>query len=112
MRLALGNEPNARQVTIMVEQQVQLDRPLGAAKLRPVKQAYAQIHDGGVQAQQLVLETKTPAPRNLPLVIAPVLLGSGEHLLNGIDMRALGYECVKHVAGTRAAAHVILRKRL
>jgi hypothetical protein len=26
-------------------------------------------------------------------------------------MRALGYECVKHVAGGRAAAHVILRKR-
>ena len=48
----------------------------------------------------------------LHLAIAPVLLGAGEHLLNGIDMRALGYECVKHIAGTRAAAHVILRKRL
>jgi len=47
----------------------------------------------------------------LHLVIAPVLLGSGEHLLNGIDMRALGYECVEHVAGGRAAAHIILRKR-
>ena len=47
----------------------------------------------------------------LHLVISPVLLGTGEHLLNGIDVRALGYECVKHVAGARAAAHVILRKR-
>ena len=47
----------------------------------------------------------------LNLVIAPVLLGAGEHLLNGIDMRALGYECVEHVAGARAAAHVRLRKR-
>jgi dihydrofolate reductase len=47
----------------------------------------------------------------LHLVISPVLLGSGEHLLNGIDMRALGYECVEHVAGGRAAAHIILRKR-
>jgi len=46
----------------------------------------------------------------LHLAIAPVLLGTGEHLLNGIDIRALGYECVEHVAGTRAAAHVILRK--
>jgi len=46
----------------------------------------------------------------LHLVISPVLLGSGEHLLNGIDLRALGYECVQHVAGARAAAHVILRK--
>jgi hypothetical protein len=26
-------------------------------------------------------------------------------------MRALGYECVEHVAGGRAAAHVTLRKR-
>jgi dihydrofolate reductase len=47
----------------------------------------------------------------LHLVIAPVLLGTGEHLLGGIDMRSLGYECVKHVAGARAAAHVFLQKR-
>lgn len=47
----------------------------------------------------------------LHLAISPVLLGSGEHLLYGIDLRALGYECVKHAAGTRAAAHVVLRKR-
>jgi dihydrofolate reductase len=46
----------------------------------------------------------------LHLAIRPVLLGSGEHLLNGIDMRALGYESVKHVAGERAM-HVFLRKR-
>ncbi len=47
----------------------------------------------------------------LHLAISPVLLGSGEHLLAGIDLRALGYECVKHVAGARAAAHVFLRMR-
>ena len=47
----------------------------------------------------------------LHLVLSPVLLGSGEHLFTGIDMRALGYECVKHVPGSRAAAHVFLRKR-
>ena len=46
----------------------------------------------------------------LHLALRPVLLGSGEHLLNDIDMRALGYECVKHVAGERAL-HVFLRKR-
>ena len=44
------------------------------------------------------------------LAIRPVLLGAGEHLLSGIDMRALGYECAKHVAGERAL-HVFLRKR-
>ena len=46
----------------------------------------------------------------LHLAIRPVLLGSGEHLLNDIDMHALGYKCAKYVAGERAA-HVFLRKR-
>lgn len=45
----------------------------------------------------------------LHLAISPVLLGSGEHLLNGIDLSALGYECAKYVAGKRAA-HVFLRR--
>jgi dihydrofolate reductase len=47
----------------------------------------------------------------LHLVIAPVLLGVGENLLQGINLRKLGYECAKHMPSTRAAAHVILRKR-
>ena len=46
----------------------------------------------------------------LHLAIRPVLLGSGEHLLGGIDTRTLGYECTKYVAGERAT-HVFLRKR-
>jgi dihydrofolate reductase len=44
------------------------------------------------------------------LALRPVLLGTGEHLFNDIDMRVLGYECVKYVAGERAA-HMFLRKR-
>jgi dihydrofolate reductase len=47
----------------------------------------------------------------LHLAIRPVLLGSGEHLLGGIDTHALGYECVNYVAGERAA-HVFLGKRV
>jgi dihydrofolate reductase len=46
----------------------------------------------------------------LHLAVRPVLLGSGEHLLHGIDARALGYECAQSVAGERAT-HVFLRKR-
>ncbi|HEY2323772.1 MAG TPA: dihydrofolate reductase family protein [Thermoanaerobaculia bacterium] len=46
----------------------------------------------------------------LHLVLSPVLLGRGEHLMQGLDLRALGYECAKHVAGSRAVAHVFLRK--
>ena len=47
----------------------------------------------------------------LQLTIAPVLLGAGEPLLANMDLRALGYECVKHLPGVRAAAHIVLRKR-
>ena len=47
----------------------------------------------------------------LHLAIAPVLLGRGENLFAGIDLRALGYECAAHIPGVRAAAHVIIRKR-
>jgi dihydrofolate reductase len=47
----------------------------------------------------------------LHLAISPVLLGNGEHLLHGLDLPALGYECAQHVPGKRAAAHVMLRKR-
>jgi dihydrofolate reductase len=48
---------------------------------------------------------------DLHLVIAPVLLGRGEHLLGGFDLRALGYECAGSVPGKNAATHVFLRKR-
>jgi dihydrofolate reductase len=47
----------------------------------------------------------------LHLVLSPVLLGKGEHLFEGIDMRALGYECVQHTPGERAVAHIVLRKK-
>jgi dihydrofolate reductase len=43
------------------------------------------------------------------LAISPVLLGSGEKLLDGIDLLALGFECTKHVT-TPAAMHVVLSK--
>jgi dihydrofolate reductase len=44
------------------------------------------------------------------LAISPTLLGSGEHLLIGIDAPALGYQCVEHVP-TANAMHVVLAKR-
>jgi dihydrofolate reductase len=46
----------------------------------------------------------------LHLAVRPVLLGTGEHLFGGIDASALGYECVKSVAGERAT-HVFLSRR-
>ncbi|HYI88473.1 MAG TPA: dihydrofolate reductase family protein [Beijerinckiaceae bacterium] len=43
------------------------------------------------------------------LAIAPVLLGSGEHLLAGIDAPNLGYRCTEHVPSP-SVTHVVLTK--
>lgn len=43
------------------------------------------------------------------LAIAPILLGSGEHLFAGIDTPALGYRCAKHVT-TPNATHIVLTR--
>jgi len=43
------------------------------------------------------------------LAISPVLLGSGEHLLAGIDLLRLGFSRVEHVA-TPGATHVVLKR--
>ncbi len=41
--------------------------------------------------------------------IAPILLGSGEHLFAGIDLPKLGYRCAEHVP-TGNVTHVVLTK--
>ena len=46
----------------------------------------------------------------LHMAISPILLGSGEHLLAGVDTLALGYTCSQHV-NTPKATHVVLTKR-
>lgn len=46
----------------------------------------------------------------LHLAIAPVLLGAGEPLFQGLDLRALGYACVQFVASEKAT-HVVLRRQ-
>jgi hypothetical protein len=44
------------------------------------------------------------------VAIAPILLGSGEHLLAGIDASELGYQVAEHIP-TAGATHVVLTKR-
>jgi dihydrofolate reductase len=44
------------------------------------------------------------------LAIRPVLVGRGESLFAGVDLRALGYEIDRTVAGERAT-HVFIRRR-
>jgi dihydrofolate reductase len=43
------------------------------------------------------------------LAVTPILLGSGEHLLGGLDLPALGYKVAKCVPGERAVHYVISR---
>jgi dihydrofolate reductase len=63
---------------------------------------------GGVSTVRQFLRAKLID--ELHLAVRPVLLGAGEHLFHGIDLRALGYECTRHVAGERAM-HVFITKR-
>lgn len=62
---------------------------------------------GGVQTIQQYL--RAGLIDELHIAISPVLLGRGERLFEGVDMRGLGYRCVESV-GTEKATHVVLRK--
>jgi len=46
----------------------------------------------------------------LHIAISPVLLGRGEPLFEGIDLRTLGYKCVESAASEKAT-HVVLRRQ-
>lgn len=46
----------------------------------------------------------------LHIAISPILLGRGEPLFEGLDLRALGYECVTSV-GSEKVTHVVLRRQ-
>jgi len=46
---------------------------------------------------------------HLHLAISPVVLGSGENLLTGINLLQLGYTCTEHVT-TPAALHVVFSR--
>lgn len=45
------------------------------------------------------------------LVIAPVLLGAGSRLFDGVDLPALGYSCTEHAVTPRATHFVLSRGR-
>jgi len=62
---------------------------------------------GGVATVQQYL--KAGLIDELHLVFRPIILGSGKNLFARLDMAALGYRCVEHVASEQAL-HVMLRK--
>jgi dihydrofolate reductase len=63
---------------------------------------------GGVRTIRQYLEARLID--DLHFATRPVLLGRGEALFRDLDLRTLGYECEKSVAGERAT-HVFLRRK-
>ena len=62
---------------------------------------------GGVATVRQYLQAR--AIDELHLALSPTLLGAGEALWSGIDVRALGYRCAEVVAGERAT-HMVVRR--
>lgn len=77
-----------------------LDRAREAAAGRDVR-----IGGGPNTIQQYLREGLID---ELHVAISPVLLGRGERLFEGVDLPALGYECVEFAASDKAT-HVVLR---
>jgi dihydrofolate reductase len=63
---------------------------------------------GGVSTIRQYLEARLID--EMHIAIAPVVLGTGEHLFAGIDLPKLGYELTEHVPAS-AATHVVFTKR-
>jgi len=77
-----------------------LDRAREAADGRDVR-----IGGGASTIRQFL---RTSLIDELHIAIAPVVLGRGSPMFEGLDLRALGYSCVEFVA-TEKATHVVLR---
>lgn len=79
-----------------------LDQARGAADGKDV-----QISGGANTIQQYL---RAGLIDELHVAIVPVLLGGGERLFEGVDLRASGYECVQFVASEKAT-HVVLARQ-
>ena len=80
---------------------VALDRAREAAKGKDVRVG------GGVNLIQQYLRERLID--EMHIAIAPVLLGAGERLFEGVNLPALGYRCVRHEASARATHMVLAR---
>ena len=78
-----------------------LQRAFDAAQGRDVRLG------GGVATVKQYL--KAGLVDEMHLAISPVVLGHGEHLLEGVDLPLLGFKCTEHVA-TEHATHLVLNK--
>jgi dihydrofolate reductase len=78
-----------------------LDRARTAADGKDV-----QVGGGAATVQQYL---RARLIDELHIAISPILLGGGERLFEGVDLRTQGYECAQFV-GTENAMHVVLRR--
>ena len=63
---------------------------------------------GGVSTIQQYLRARLID--EMHVAVSPVLLGRGERLFDGLDLRALGYDCGQYT-GSPKAAHFVLRRK-
>ena len=82
--------------------EVALDRARRAAGVKDVRVG------GGVQTVRQYLQARLVD--EMHLAIAPVLLGRGERLFEGVDLPALGYRCTEQVVSPKATHLVIARR--
>jgi dihydrofolate reductase len=78
-----------------------LERATAAANGKDVR-----VGGGAATIQQYL---RSGLVDEMHLAIAPVILGSGELLLAGLNLRAMGYSCREFVPGTNAT-HVVLAR--
>jgi dihydrofolate reductase len=62
---------------------------------------------GGVATIRQYLQVRLI--EQLHVAVSPILLGSGEHLLQGLDLPALGYRCVESVPSGKAVHYILAR---
>lgn len=62
---------------------------------------------GGVATLRQCLQARLI--EELHLAVSPILLGSGEHLLAGLDLPALGYSCTECIPSAKAVHYVMVR---
>jgi dihydrofolate reductase len=81
---------------------VALERARAAAEGKDVRLG------GGVNVIQQYLRQRLID--EMHIAIAPVLLGAGERLFDGVNLRALGYACTKHEPSSQAT-HIVLSRQ-
>jgi dihydrofolate reductase len=79
-----------------------LDRAKASAKGKDVRLG------GGVETVRQYLEEKLID--EMHIAVSPIILGAGEHLFQGIDLNALGYEQTAYVPSEKAAHYVLTKK--